>query len=239
MLRKALDFFLSLRTAVWLLPALILFLLAGAFVMPAREEFQGINAVALFQWLRQNPAGATWWLWGSIFFLCLLAANTIVCSAESVIRKRPGRQWLLVISPQVIHIGFLFVLLAHLMSSIGGAKDMVAAREGSVVALPNGLAMGVTSIQIETDPEGYLRDWRAEIEYISEGVSVKKDFLAPNRPSFFRGLGIYLKDARPYPVKACLIEISREPGAPWALAGAVFFMAGSFALIALKTKREK
>ena len=253
--KKILGFFLSLRTAIWLLLALLLLLLFGALLMPTMEGFKSMNSMPLFQWLRENPPVATWWLWGSIILLSLLTANTLVCSIESVIKKRArpsaekmgGRQWLLVISPQVIHIGFLFMLLAHLMSSAGGFRGRVVAYEGSNIMLPDNestkigsakTVLRVKALTVEVGPMGYPRDWRADIEYLSGGKKLKGDYLSPNRPSFYRGLGIYLKEIRAYPVKSCLLEISREPGSTWALIGGILFMTGTVLLIGLKVKRE-
>jgi hypothetical protein len=203
--------------------------------MPAREEFQSINSIPLFKWLVENPAGVTWWLWGSIFLLALLTANTLLCSVESIVKKRQLKGWLLVISPQVIHLGFLFILLAHLLSSAGSFRGSAVAVEGSVLRLPNDILLQVKSITLDVSPQGYPVDWRTDIEYFKDGVKLKEDFLAPNKPSFYKGFGVYLKDIR---FNAVLLEISREPGAPWALAGGLLFTAGTLVLVILKMKRE-
>jgi hypothetical protein len=235
-LRKALDFFLSLRTAIWLLLALIVLFLFGALVMPVRQEFQGINALPLFLWLRHSPLGATWWLLGSIGALSVLTANTLLCSVESIIRKRRSRQWLLIISPQVIHIGFLFMLLAHLLSATGGMKGSASVREGEGVMLPGEVVLRVKTVAVLAGPGGFPMDWRAEVQYLSGDKVLKNDHIGPNRPSFYEGLGVYIKDVRP---GAALIEVSREPGAPWSLAGGALFTVGTLALFFLKIRKER
>lgn len=235
---KILDFFLSLRTTIWLMLTLLFIFLYGSFTIPLRPEFASINSMPLFDWLRDNPAGITWWLYGSIALLSLITANTIVCSIESLIRKHEYRTWLLVISPQIIHIGFLFMLLAHLLSSTGSFKGSAIAYEGSRFILPNNLTLKVKDIIIDIGPSGYISDWTTNIEYLSDGSKIKGDYLKPNSPSFYRGLGIYLKDIQAYPFKAVLLEMSREPGAIWALIGGILFMLGTIMLIILKIKRE-
>lgn len=240
-LKKILAFFLSLRTAIWVLVALLVFLLLGSFIMPRSAEFQSINDRPLFSWLRESSPGATWWLWGSIALLALLTANTLLCSAESLLRKKQARQWLLIISPQVIHIGFLFILLAHLISSAGSFRGLALAGEGSAFMLPtksDEIALRVRGISFELGPRGYMTDWGADIEYLSGDRVIKEARLAPNRPSFYAGLGIYLKEVRPYPVKACLLEVSREPGGVWAFAGAMLFVMGTATLVILKIRGE-
>ena len=61
----------------------------------------------------------------------------------------------------------------------------------------------------------------------------------PNKPSIYKGLGVYVKDLRAYPEKMVLLELSREPGAVWALIGGILFMIGTIMLIILKWKRDK
>lgn len=235
---KIFSFFLSLRTAVWLLLALLFMLLYGSLAMPAKHEFSSINDMPLFDWLRNNNAGITWWLYGSIVLLSLLTANTILCSIESLIKKQRYKKWLLIISPQIIHIGFLFMLLAHLLSSAGSFKGTAVAYEGSSLILPNNLTLEVKNIMIDIDQSGYVTDWTANIEYLSGGEKIKEDFLRPNSPSFYKGLGIYLKNIQEYPVKAVLLEVSREPGAAWALIGGILFMLGAIMLLIFKIKKE-
>jgi hypothetical protein len=238
-LKKILAPFLSLRTAIWLLLIQLLLLLYGAFAMPAQEEFEAINSAALFSWLEKTPPAVTWWLWASVLVLALLALNTLACSIESVMRKRRGRQWLMVVSPQVIHLGFMFMLLAHLLSSAWAAKGVVGASEGMVIALPGEVELKVGAIDMKLSPNGFPLDWRADVEFYSGGKKAKEDFLAPNRPSFYGGFGVYLKNVRLFPVRAALIEVNREPGAVWALVGGVLFTVGTVLLVGLKVMRER
>ncbi len=235
---RLLDFFLSLKTSVVLMLGLLFFFIAGALIMPVNPAFDTINALPLFQWLADAPVSATWWLLGSIALIAVLAVNTVACSVESLIRKRSGRQWLIVISPQVIHIGFLLMLVGHIVSASGGFKSNIVAMDGTRLNFPNGMVVKISGIDVKLSPKGFPLDWRADVEYFVDGEKVKSDFMAPNRPSFFRGYGTYLKRVRPYPVKAALVEVTREPGAPWALGGGAVFMLGNIVLVGLKMSRE-
>lgn len=238
-MKKILEFFISLRTAIWLLIALICILLFGSLVMPNHEEFLALHTTALFDWMQEMPAGITWWLWVCIGLLGLLTANTIVCSIESIILKRESRQWLLIISPQIMHIGFLFILLAHLLSSYGSFKGITYAYQGSVFQLPNTLEVRFNNVSADVDAAGYVKDWSADIEYSKDGKTLSQDRILPNSPSFKEGIGIYIKTVRVAPFPVAMIEISREPGAPWALAGGVLFMAGMFILLFFRVKLEE
>jgi len=238
-LLKLFKFFLSLRTAIWLLMALLSLLFYGSVVMPLNPEFQSLNSVALFQWMAVNSFGITWWLWAAIGFISLLTANTLLCSAESILKKKSARQWMLVISPQVAHIGFLFILLAHLLSGYSGFRGTAFVYENSGLRLPNGNDIVLRKIDVDMDRMGYIKDWFADVEYFKEGRSLRSDRIRPNSPSFQEGLGIYIKDVRPMPYPAAMIEVSREPGAVWALIGGLLFMAGMIMLLLFKIKKEE
>jgi cytochrome c biogenesis protein ResB len=231
-----------MRTALWLLMAQLLLFVAGAVLMPTRPEYEAMNSTALFKWLIESPLSVTWWLWASVLVLSLMTLNTVACSIESVIRKRQNRQWLLVVSPQIIHVGFILMLVAHLLSSAGATRGGAVVREGTLISLDNESTLRVKSLSVTISPRGYPMDWRADIDFFDGGQVLtpsRSDHLAPNKPSFHRGFGVYLKDIRPYPVKTALLEINREPGAPWALAGGILFTIGTIALVALKIRRER
>ena len=233
-----LDFFLSIRTTIWLTLALLFLLLYGSLIMPVREEFQSLHTVPLFPWMMNNSFILTWWLWGAIGVLSLLTANTLLCSLESVIKKRGARHWLLIISPQVVHAGFLFILLAHLLSSSGGSREITFAGEGSEINVSQGLTVFFDRITAEIDPNGYITNWAAQIRYFREGKQIAEDVILPNSPSFKNGFGIYIKTVKMQPFPAALIEISRDPGSPWARAGSIVFLVGIITLLILKIRRE-
>lgn len=230
--------FLSLKTTLWLLSIQIALLFAGAILMPTKHEFQTIHSMPLFEWLKTQPIDITWWLWGSILTLFLVTLNTIFCSIESIIKKRRAQQWLLLISPQIIHLGFLFILLAHLLSSTGGFIGMAVAREGTYIKIPDQeITLHVSSINIDVNNEGYVKDWQVYLIYIRE-KNVEKDIIRPNNPSLKYGFNINVKDLQYFPQKAVLLQVSREPGALWALAGGILFTFGTVTLILLKIKSD-
>ncbi len=236
--KKLLDFLLSLRTALWLLLALLCILLYGSFIMPLKEEFQTLHEMPLFEWMTENSLDVVWWLWASVGVLSLLTANTLFCSIESVIKKRGTRNLLLILSPQVIHIGFLFILLAHLLSSYGSFREAGFVAGGSVVPLSDGTSVLFEEIKAETDSRGFISDWSAGISYLKEGTRFKRDVIRPNSPSFHSGFGIYIKTVRFQPYPMALIEVRKDPGALWALVGGILFLVGMSTLLLLKVRRE-
>lgn len=238
-LKNILNFFLSLRTSLWLLAVMLVLLLSGAFIMPDRQEFQALHSIPLFSWLTQQPLELTWWLWGLIFLLGLLACNTIFCSIDSIIKKSKVTSWLLLISPQIIHIGFLFILLAHFLSSMGASQNAVTAMEGYSIPINNELSLKIKRINTNLDYYGYVTDWKVKVSYFTEERTLMTDIIRPNSPSVQMGFNINVRDIKAYPRKTILLQINREPGAFWALTGGILFMAGMITLIALKIKMEK
>ena len=238
-LKFILNFFLSLRTALWSLGFLLLFLFAGALIMPGRPEFKLLHSIPFFEWIQKQHVGITWWLWGVICVLSILAINTLFCSIESIIKKRNVTQWLLLISPQIIHIGFLFMLLAHLLSGAGSSQGLARAIEGSMLTFSDNTVMKVREIRIDMDKQGHMTDWRVDVEYLSGGKPFKQDTIRPNNPSLLTGFNVNVKDLSPYPQKTILIQVNKEPGALWALIGGILFMIGTITLLMLRIRMEK
>ena len=234
------GFFFSLRTTLWSLGIMLLLMFAGARIMPGRQEFQALHSVPLFDWLTAQPLEVTWWLWGLIGVLAVIAVNTLCCSVESIIKKRKVTQWLLLISPQIIHAGFLFMLLAHLLSAWGASQSQAFAGEGTIVLLPDRTtSVKVDNISVQYDYYGYISGWKVDLEYLLHGKMSRRDSIRPNSPSVFKGFNINVKNLRPYPEEAVLLQINREPGALWALAGSILFMLGITALVVLRVRMER
>lgn len=236
-LRAIKEVLLSLRSAVIMLFILILILFGGAYLMPLREEFQSIHTMPLMMWLLRNPLHVTWWLWLSITILILLTINTLFCSIDSILKKRRITGWLMLISPQIIHLGFLFILFAHLMSSLGGSKDYSVITEGTIINVGGDDFIRFERIDLDMNQEGYITDWT--INLIKYPLSNVEFSIKPNKPFFTKGIGVYVRDIQAYPFRAALVEISREPGAPWALIGAILFASGTVTLMVLKLRKER
>jgi hypothetical protein len=240
LLRKIYKVLLSLRTSLWLLGLITFLFIAGAVIMPLREEFQSIHSGPMLQWLKAQPPGVTWWLWAIMGLLSLLSINTLFCSVESIIKKRKVTQWLLLISPQIIHIGFLFMLVAHLLSAAGGSQAFVTVAEGSLIKVSQDKTVRIRDIRVDLDPSGYIDDWQVNIEYIADGAVIHRSEIRPNSPSVRADMNINVKKiVQVYPFEAVLLQVSREPGAFWALAGGILFTIGILILIVLRIKMEK
>jgi len=235
------SFFLSLKTTVWTLFGLVCLFFIGSYMMPAhREVFASMNDDLLFAWIgntaMRNP-WQTWWFFAALVALILLAINTLVCGIQAIQGSWSRKDFLLRISPQIVHAGFLFILLAHLLGAGWGYKLSGAMPEGAYARLPENRALYLREIRSDVDAAGFLKDWSAEVYLFEDNQRVKIGALRPNTPLFYKGTGIYLKSFELQPSPVALLMITKDPGAPWALAGGILFILGSITLLALKWKK--
>jgi hypothetical protein len=235
------NFFLSLKTTVWTLFVLVCLFFLGSYMMPMhREIFASMNEDILFRWAGNTASGSlryTWWFFVALAGLALLAINTLACSAQAVKGKWTRSDFLLRISPQVIHAGFLFILLAHLLGAGWGYKTSGMVPEGAFARLPENRGLYLKTIRVRTDERGFMTDWAAETWLYEGDRVVKAGTLGPNAPVFYQGMGIYLKHLSFEAGPVALLVVAKDPGAVWALVGGILFMLGLVTLLFLKWKK--
>ena len=237
-MRRVWNILASMRTALALMAAIAALFLYGSVHMTTSPAYENLKSGGMFTWMVHQPVSVTFWLWGSVGLAALLAVSTVACSIESF-KKKQGL--LLLLAPQVIHLGFLLIVFAHLLGAIWGFDMQGYLPAGQVAAADlNGqpIAFKLTGFKAEGSQGGATIGWKAWISFLKDGQPVKEDYMAPNRPVFFGGYGFYLKDIDFEPGPVALIEISREPGAFWALAGGILFVAGSVLLLILRIRQE-
>ncbi|MFQ5560948.1 MAG: hypothetical protein ACE5FU_10245 [Nitrospinota bacterium] len=225
----------SIKTANLLLSLLIFFFIAGALQMPGNPSFDSLQDVKLFQWLEEKPLQTNWWIWGSIIVLGLLAVNTVFCSTTSLLKKKEKRNWQLAIAPQVVHLGFCFILLAHLLSATGSYRKSAVLYEGNTLELGQGTSVFVKKIDFQLQ-YGRAVDPKAHIQIQSQQAPVKTATISLNNPVFVDGTGIYIKNIFFNQGKAALLETAKDPGALWALLGSILFSFGTALFFLLKIK---
>ncbi len=236
------NFFLSLKTTVWTLLALIGLFFVGSYMMPMhRDIFASMNEDLLFRWARRIASRSipyTWWFYAAIAGLAVLTINTLVCSIQAVNAKWTRKDFLLRISPQMMHLGFLFILLAHLLGAGWGYKVSGALPEGSYAQLPDGRTIFLRSVQADINPRGILEGWSADVLlYDMNNAPIAAGTLGPNKPLLHGGIGIYMKSFEFEPRPYAVLLVAKDPGAVWALAGGMLFIAGATMLLFLKWKK--
>lgn len=223
----------SLSLGIWLMAGVMVLLALGSFNGGGAES-SSINDMPLFLWLRQADLSFSWWLWLTIALLAILVLNTILCSIESLRSKFQRSNFLILIAPQIMHAGFLFIVLAHLFSAYGSVKGVLQVNEGQTIGFPDGTGVMISNISGQAGPMGMLTAYSAQI---SSGSGTILQTISPNHPYFYRGFGVYLKDVQLFPQQIALVEIHREPGAGLALAGGLLFTVGNMILLAVRRGR--
>jgi hypothetical protein len=225
----------SLTFGLWLLGGVMMMLAAGSFL---QGEGSFINEVALLDWLREVPLRESWWLWVTLALLALLAINTVLCSIDSLRAKWQRGSLLVRLAPQLMHLGFLCIMIAHLQSAAGGFKQALQVERGSTITFPDGSAVVFTDFAATYGKMGMPTAYAATLEY-QEGGSRRSAQISPNQPFFYQRHGIYIKEIAPPPLKAALVEVHKEPGAAMALAGGLIFTLANLILLARKRGRRE
>ncbi len=235
---RMINFFRSLKTTVWTLLALIGLFFVGSYMMPAHHDiFASMNDDLLFRWVERVGIVSlqyTWWFFAAVAGLAILAINTLICSVQAVKGRWTRREFLLRISPQVIHLGFLLILLAHLLGAVWGYRVSGALPEASYARLPDGRTIHLQSVQADMNPRGMPEGWSAEVTLLDGNVQMASGTLGPNRPLLYEGVGIYMKSFELGPRPYAVLLVTKDPGALWALAGGILFTVGSLMLLILK-----
>jgi len=235
------NFFLSLKTAVWLLTGLICAFFLGSYLMPAYKDIHGaMNDRLLFDWVGQVAVDHPWvtgWFFLALAALIFLTINTIACSIQAVRGKWSREDFLLRVSPQVVHAAFLVILLAHLLGAGWGYRVSGMLPEGASARLPENRVLFLREVRADSDARGFLRDWSAEVILFENGKRVADGVLGPNSPLFYSGMGVYLKSFDLERSPSAFLLVTRDPGAVWALAGSVLFMVGTVSILFLKWRK--
>lgn len=234
---KLWRFLISMELCLVLLVLLCAAMGVGSFRLSG-EYAAAINSVPLFVWLREVPTSISWWLWLTLVLLVLLAVNTVLCSGETLWQRWGKSGWANLLAPQLIHAGFLLIVLAHLLSALGAVHTSLEVREMTVAALPDGTPFGVAAISVTSTPQGMPLGYSSELVPDLGNVAGRVT-ISPNHPWFAKGFGVYLKHAEQYPIKRALLEIHHEPGASVALAGGILFTVGNLLLLAVRSKTRE
>lgn len=234
------KFLFSLKTAVWTLFILICVFFVGSYMMPVhRGVFAPMNDVLLFDWVKSTALpniATTWWFFLALALLVLLTINTVMCSVQAILGRWSRRNFLIRISPQIVHAGFLFILLAHLLGAGWGYRLTGALPEGGYGGLPENRGLSIIRINVEADAQGYLKDWSVDVTVYDNKDIATSGSLGPNRPLFYKGVGIYLKTLSFEQGPVAVLMVNKDPGAVWAFVGSLLFILGLVPLLAVKWK---
>jgi len=226
-------FFLSLNTAFWVFLAFIVLAFMGSLSLVNNLAFfSGIDEAPLFKWLLSvHDLRKTWWIYVMIAVLAVMAVSTIFCTIEALYKKLSLRNFVLKISPQVMHIGVLFIMLGHLLTASAGFKTDMNITKGEKKTVAGNISVSVDDVKVTTDENGYYTDWQAKLLWFENGLKKHENILRPAHPLYFGEYGIYIRSVNMGPETSALIRVCRDPGALWALIGGALLSFGGIGFI--------
>ncbi len=232
-MRSLIQFFLSLKTAFWLFLLFLVVLFIGSLSLPNNLAFfSGIDDTPLFKWLAATGTmRITWWIYALIALLALLAVSTIFCTIEALLKRTGRRQLALKLSPQVMHIGVLFIMLGHLLTASLGSKTDLLIKQGERMTVSGDAAITLQDIKVWKDQNGYDADWEAKLIWSEGGNKLIETSLRPARPRYVGLFGLYSRSVSLEPDRSALIRVCKDPGAAWALLGGVLLSAGGLGFL--------
>ena len=237
-MKKIWTLLISLEIGLVLLALVCCVLAAGSFVLSG-EIAGSLNSMPLFTWMLEFPFRYTWWLWLTIGFLALLVLNTLCCSTDSILQRFRRNAILAWLPPQLVHVGFLLIVLAHLQSSLMGFKGSIDVMEGGGFQMPDGTAVQVAQVGALFSSTGGGMPIGYKARLVSENTGPGGVTISPNHPWFVNGYGVYIKHAEPGQPPVAFLEVHREPSAALALAGALLFFMGNAALLYTRSKSRE
>jgi hypothetical protein len=193
----------SLRTTLLLVALLVALCAFGAFAIHlAPEGYASIEAGVLREWIEvQGISRESSWVLGLVGVTVLLALNACACVSVALFRSLQRRRLTArTLWAHLAHLGFLLVLLGHLIGSVGGFRSddhPAFAGEGFSVPERPGWEVRVEALSLDLAPEGYPRDLSARVSVRAGETVLAEGNARVNRPVFTRGAAVYVKDVRP------------------------------------------
>jgi len=162
----------------------------GSVVVAATRE--GASAAISMDDMRgffDAPSVVHLWFYLLVAVLTLYALNTTLATCQNVAKKwRAGIRTPRFYAPAVIHVAFLIGLLAHGVGGVGGEElDQLMVRPGWT-QLGDGREARVTGLNVDPNPDGSVKQVRANVEIRDAEGSSSETVVYHNGP-LPRGLG--------------------------------------------------
>lgn len=228
-MKSIIRFFLSIKTAFAFFLFFVAITLIGSLSLPNNLAFfSGIDDTPLFAWLAEAKSyRITWWIYALIAGLALFAVNTLFCTGEVVLFKLGRRNLIAKLSPQVMHVGVLFVMLGHLLTASLGVKLDIDLKKGEAKPVTDMITILLEDVRETVDENGYTVDWEAKLKWITDGRTSESLSLRPAHPLYVGVFGIYSKSVVvDKKESSALVRVSRDPGAASALLGGILMAIG-------------
>ncbi len=198
------GFFSSVRLTIYLVLIFVLAAFIGSFIMQGNPLFEGMNHEILFKWLGaegMENIGKLWWLYALIILTFALAINTVVCNINrfsSLIKYRERlrkRRWV-ELSSYLMHLGFLLVLIGHLISSSTGFKTKGnILYEAAPFKAPNmDYYVRLDNLKADYYEGCYLKSVESILTVIENEKEILNKKVEVNNPLSYKGVYFYQVD---------------------------------------------
>lgn len=175
-MKRILEFAGDLRFAFWLILSAGVVMWAGSIYSTMNYTLiNSLNGVPLAGWFSVQGIenlSVTWWIPVLFLIFALLGINTIACTLNRVMALLPRRKsiglkrFLVLISPSVIHILFIFMLAGHLLSFTAVTQDRIPVTQGDKIQIRGAGSIEVKSISYEYFPDSTLLRQRIRQVYV-------------------------------------------------------------------------
>ena len=239
MFRLIWGFFTDLRTSFWLLLFTSVALIIGAYgIQFFFQVFDPLNDMHLQEWYARHGSKhweIIWWIPMLFFLLFLLGVNTFCCTLKRLLvlisrrYKFSLKNFIVRLSPSVVHFCFLAIITGHLLSEIAGVNQVYKVLPGQVLNMGNNIQISVveTSRKFYHQPQslqGSLQSCSLTLE-VQQGEKSALKTLTFLEPASFAGHTFNLvkvpKGDKDSPFK---LQVRRDPGLVVIVTGFVVMM---------------
>lgn len=198
------QWFVSTRMTIVISLLIVADVLIGTILLSAYSDvFSTINLEVFFFWLFDtgiDNIGLSWWIFLLLALLTLLTLNTVACLIDSlaaiVVRRRKGHAIARRLLSQAVHLGFVIVLVGHLVSSVAGFRTTGnRLYEGATIAMPGaqGLSLRLNRLDVAYSKHGYMKRMDAALSLLSDNQVIKEQIVRLNEPLLYRGNAVYIE----------------------------------------------
>ena len=255
-IKNAWEFSGSRSLSAWLLFGIAIVISIGSVIMRHHQPvFYSLGRVLLPEWIGTygvENLSITWWLFLSLLLFFFLAVNTFVCTTNRVIgllekfTSLHKSTFFLKFSPHIMHIGFILLLVGHLISHTIGVNltNNIIQKNGTISVCLSDLKVGLKDLKVEFEKGTLFKSLEGSPKNISASLSfigpkcIKDKVISINRPVWFNGLSFHMDDFYPkskFSKRTPYISliIKKDPGIKLQLTGVALFAFGLFIYIFL------
>ena len=192
-MQRFLSFFRSIRLAVVLIAAIIVFALLSTLVPQGRpdneyrEQFSSfVYSLITITDINNYTKSLVFWV-PLLLFILNLSVCTIDRIAKRVKNKAPCH-----IGPDLIHVGLLILCVGGITTAAARREQDFTMVPGDRMQLSGGYTMSLSNFEFIKYPDGRPKAWISTVDLEKDGKLVKKDYkIEVNRPLAVGQLKVY------------------------------------------------